>query len=557
MTDQNLSQKLTELRSLPGETEIVEFKEAKNDFDFKKIGKYFSALSNEANLRGCPNGWLVFGVENNHRNIVGTLYRANNRPLLDSLKGEVANKTTNRITFIEIYELNTPNGRVVMFKIPPAPQGIPIAWEGHYYGRDGEELSPLNINEIESIRKQATRSDWSAGLCISASINDLDSVAIRVARENFKIKNPRIVNDVDGWDEVTFLNKSKLTINGEITRTAIILLGKPESEHYISPSVAGITWVLRDKDNVEKDYAHFSCPFVLSVDEIYKRIRNLKYRYLKDDTLFPDEVDQYDPFSIKEALSNCIVHQDYSLCGRINVVEREDGYLTFTNLGEFLPGSIETVIQSDSPPDYYRNQFLAQAMVNLNMIDTIGSGIKRMFRLQRERFFPMPDYDISKQKVKATLTGKVLDLDYAKALARNPDLTLEEIILLDKVQKKKEITDEEISHLKSRGLVEGRKPNFHISQRIAENTNEKAAYIKNRGFKDQHYKDLILEFLDKYGSATKTDIDTLLLDILPQVLNGQKKENKVRNLVYAMSKKDQTIENKGTKRKPIWTRKSS
>src|SRR5579859_4388253 len=374
MTKEGLLQKLMELRSLPGETEIVEFKEAKNDFHFDKIGKYFSALSNEANLNGKEEAWLVFGIENTIRSIVGSNYRSSNRSALDSLKGEIANKTTNRVTFIEIHELALPEGRVVMFQIPAAPRGLPISWEGHYYGRDGEELSPLNLEEIERIRKQATRVDWSAGICEGATSDDLDQGAIHAARENFKTKNRRLLTEVDSWDTSTFLNKAKITIGGKITRTAIILLGKPESEHFIGPAIARITWVLKDKDNKEKDYQHFTCPFLLTVNRVFGVIRNLKYRYIKESTLFPEEVDQYNPFSIREALNNCIAHQDYPLGGRINVVEREDGYLTFGNLGEFLPGSIENVIESDEPPEYYRNSFLVNAMVNLNMIDTVGSG---------------------------------------------------------------------------------------------------------------------------------------------------------------------------------------
>jgi ATP-dependent DNA helicase RecG len=103
-------------------------------------------------------------------------------------------------------------------------------------------------------------------------------------------------------------------------------------------------------------------------------------------------------------------------------------------------------------------------------------------------------------------------------------------------------------------LIEGRKPNFHFSLGIAEKTDQRAEYIKNRGFKDVHYKDLILEFIDKYGSASKEDIDNLILDILPSVLDEGQKENKVRNLVYAMSKRDRTLINSGTVRKPIWIR---
>jgi ATP-dependent DNA helicase RecG len=212
MTQEQLANKLMELYSLTGENEIVEFKEAKNSFDSNKLGKYFCALSNEANLSSKPCGWLVFGVENKHKSIVGSNFRSN-RADLDSLKGEIGNKTTNRIAFIEIYELQTSDGRFVMFQIPPAPKGIPIAWEGHYYGRDGEELSPLNLEEIERIRSQVTFFDWSAQICSQATI--------LLARANYKVKNSRLSNEIDEWDDITFLNKARVTISGKITNAAI------------------------------------------------------------------------------------------------------------------------------------------------------------------------------------------------------------------------------------------------------------------------------------------------------------------------------------------------
>jgi len=242
------------------------------------------------------------------------------------------------------------------------------------------------------------------------------------------------------------------------------------------------------------------------------------------------------------------------LGGKITVAENEDSYISFSNPGSFLPGSVEEIIKSAEPPTFYRNTLLTKTMESFNMIDSIGSGIKRMYRVQRLRYFPMPDYELSSNKVKLTLIGKVLDMDYARALVRNPDLDLEEIIMLDKVQKKKTLTDDEVKHLKEKRLIEGRKPNFHISAVVAEKTDQKAEYIKNRGFKDQHYKDLILEFIDKYNVATKDNIDELIIDILPAVLNKEQKENKVRNIVYAMSKKDNTIINRGTIRYPKWQR---
>lgn len=351
MTREDLEFTLNYLRSLTAENEVVEFKEAKNGYDFTKLGKYFSALSNEANLKGKPYAWLVFGIENRHHNIVNSNFRLHRKDL-DSLKGEIANKTTNRITFIEIYELKLHEGRVVMFQVPAAPKGFPIAFDGHYFGRDGEELVALNLEEIERIRAQANTEDWSAAIIPDATIGDLDEEAIRVARANFKNKFPEKADETDTWNDTTFLNKAKITIKGRITRTAIILLGKEESEHYINPAEAKIRWLLKDANGNDKDYMIVGCPLLLAVDKVYSKIRNLKYRYIKEGTLFPDEVNQYEPYSIREALNNCIAHQDYTKNGRINVIESED-QLVFTNLGSFIPVSVERVVSDDAPEEHY------------------------------------------------------------------------------------------------------------------------------------------------------------------------------------------------------------
>ncbi len=553
MTEHELKLLVDSFRNQSSETECVEFKEAKTQYDFGKLGKYFSALSNEANLKEKESAWLIFGIKDKPvpRVIVGSDYRTN-RADLDSLKTEIGNKTTNRITFIEIYELQYPDGRVIAFQIPPGPKGFPVAWEGHYYGRDGEDLVPLNLVEIETIRSQSNRTDWSAQIVPNATLDDLDPIAIEKARKEYKEKNPRKASECDTWDDITFLNKAKVTLQGKITNTALLLLGKEESSHFLSPAVAKISWILKDENNVELDYEHFGVPFLLSSTEVFSRVRNLTYRYIKDDSLFPTEIKMYDAFVIREALHNCIAHQDYHLNGRITVVEKPDELL-FTNLGEFIPKSVERVIEQDAPQEYYRNQFLSDAMVNLNMIDTIGSGIKRMFLKQKERFFPMPDFDLSTpNKVAVRIAGRIWDVNYTKLLMSKTDLDLKLVLLLDRVQKNLSITDEEFKQLKKTGLIEGRKPNIHVSATIAEATQDQSTYIKLRGFKDEHYKKLILEYLDKYKQASKSDIDDLILDILPEILDEKRKLNKVRNLIYAMSKKDKTIVNKGTTRYPKW-----
>jgi ATP-dependent DNA helicase RecG len=549
MKEKDLQVTLNNLISLPGETEVVEFKEAKNDFAFDKIGKYFSALSNEANLKRKPYAWLIFGIEDKHHKVVGSRYREN-RKYLDSLKEEIANKINNRLTFIEIHELKLPEGRILMFQIPAAPQGLPVNFEGHYYGRNGESLSPLNIVKLEKIRKQTAIVDWSSEVVPGASIDDLDLEAIQTAKINFKTKFPDKAQETDSWDTITFLNKAKLTVKGNMTRTTILLLGKDESEHLLQPANPKIRWLLKDSHGNDKDYAIFGLPLLLAVDKIYSKIRNLKYRYIKDGTLFPDEIEQYEPYTIREAVNNSIAHQDYTKGGMINVIEMDD-QLVFTNLGNFIPGDVERVVKDDAPEEYYRNRFLATAMFNLKMVDTAGGGIRKMFNFQRHRFFPMPDYDLTEEKVKLTIIGKVLDIEYARLLARDTDLILEDIILLDKVQKHKILTAAEEKHLRLKGLIEGRKPNYFISLKVAQKTGQKAAYSKNKAFDKDYYLNLIMKAIEQHGFMRRKDVDDLLWSKLPEWMDDKQKKIKIANLLAEL-RKNGKIKNKGSDTKPEW-----
>lgn len=545
----NIENILDELLALSSENEVVEFKEAKNQYDFSKLGKYFSALSNEANLKNKPFGWLVFGIEDKKHVVVGSQFRKS-RTDLDKLKGEIANKTTNRITYIDIHEMFREGKRILMFQIPASPRGLPIAFEGHYYARDGEELCPLNLEKLERIRAQAVQEDWSVGIIETADISDLDEEAIAVARRNFKSKFPDKEEEVDNWDNITFLNKAKLTIKGKITRTALILLGKDESEHFLTPAEVKIRWKLVDAENKDIDHEIFGIPLLLSVEKLYAKIRNIKYRYMKEGTIFPEEVTKYAPFSIREAINNCIAHQDYTRGARINIIEMED-QLVFTNHGTFIPGCVEKVVIDDAPEEFYRNKFLATAMFNLKMVETAGGGIKKIFNHQRSRFFPLPDYDFSNDKVKVTIQGKILDMDYARLLAKNKDLSLEEIILLDKVQKKVKLKSDEEKYLRNKKLIEGRKPNYYISIDVAQKTGEKASYSKNKAFDNQYYLDLILKSIKEHKSVTRKDVDQLLWNKLPEWMSDSQRKNKVGNLLTQLRQAEKII-NAGNFAKPKW-----
>ncbi len=541
------------LIEMPSETEWLEFKEAKEKFDYNDLGKYFSALSNEANLQGKEQAWLIFGVEDKKHKIVGTLYK-NSQKELDVLKHEISKKLTHGLTFRHIHTLETEGKRVLLFEIPSAPEGIPIAWDGHYYGRNGASLVALNISEIETIRNQASKKDWSAEIVESADINDLEPEAIKKAREKYKEKYPAKSTEVDKWDNATFLNKAKITINGKITRAALILLGRPESLAYISPYVCKITWILKNDDGTSKDYQHFEAPLLTSVDEVFTKIRNVNLRIMPGNSIFPIEIKAYEPFVIREALNNCIAHQDYTLQSSITVTEKKDE-LVFSNAGSFIPGTIEAVIKQNAPQRHYRNQFLADAMVNLKMIDTIGSGIIRMYTEQKKRLLPMPTYEISEKEVTVKIYGKEIDENYTRILMNKTDMDIDTVILLDYVQKKKKLQRKQFDYLKKKKLIEGRYPNPYVAASVADAIESRETYIKNRGFDDKYYKNMIIELLDTYGKADRAAIDRLLTDKLSNILDDKQKSAKIRNIIYSMSKREQRIKNIGTTRKPIWVKK--
>jgi ATP-dependent DNA helicase RecG len=536
MNDKELYDKLEQLLHFRTENEVTEFKKAENTYDFTKLGKYFSALSNEANLLQCNEAWLVFGVfedlKRQKLEVTGTNFRAD-KVKLHSLKKEIADKTTDRITFHEIYEVEYSGKRVLMFCIPPAPHGIPVAFEGHYYGRDGESLTALNPEEYERIRRQSNLEDWSKEIIRKATIDDLDKQAIQKARFVYIKRNPKYRDEIDGWDDAKFLNKAKLTINGKITRACFVLLGKEEQEHFLYSAVK-IRWNLRTVDDRDKDFEIFSIPFILAVDEVYGKIRNLKYRYLQEGTLFPDEVLRYDPFVIRESLNNAIAHQDYKQKARINVIEFEDDHLVFSNYGSFLPGTVENVVLKDAPEEQYHNPFLVEAMRNLDMIETQGGGIRKIFNFQRQRFFPMPDYDFSSGKVKVIIIGKVVNDDFARILAKNPKLSLNDILTLDKVQKHKPVSDTERIYLKKRNFIEGRKGNIYLSYQVIKPTRDEglmAEYVSNKSFDDEYFKKLILEYVRKQGKVSRKGIDSLIIPKLSTALSPEQKKNKVTNFL--------------------------
>lgn len=530
-----------------GENEVVEFKDANDNFKTTRIGEYFSALANEANLRGAEAGWLVFGVDDKSREIIGTSYREE-ADRLDSLKQQMNDGTEPRVTFRAIHVLDYDGRRVVLFEIPPAPRGIPIAWNGHYYGRSGESLGALDMTELDEVRNQTAATDWTAAVVPDTSLEHLDPAALARARAGFAERYPRLADEIATWSDEVFLEKVRLTLGGKLTRSAILLLGRKESAYLLSPHMAELTWKLSGEETA---YEHFGLPFLLTATRLVERIRNVQIRLNPPNELIYREIEKYNPAGLHEALYNCIAHQDYRHNARVVVIERIDR-VEFISVGEFYDSTPETYMLAERVPHRYRNPFLVAAMTELNLIDHMGNGIHRIVTQQVKRFLPLPDYDLSEPgEVKLTVYGAVIDSAYSQLLMVRSDLSVEDVLALDRVQKRLPITSDVAERLRRAKLIEGRKPNLRVTAAVADATNTRAAYIRTRGQADTFYRKQVMDYLEEFGSASRAEVDQLLYPQLSDALDPDQKRNKVKNLLAGM-RQDGLIRNAGTRPSPKW-----
>lgn len=522
------------LAQFPQENERHEWKEwrsLKHHVTGQQGDDVISYVSAIANMEG---GALVLGVEDKTLKVTGLVDVHTYTP--ESLKFQLTQLCSDLPSeglAVQEFMTTDTQARVWIIQIPKHAPRRPVRAKGKVWQRQGDSLTELREDRHQAILAEVIAGqDWSARLASRASLADLDPVAIAKARAKFSAKHQqeRWAPDIAGWSTAEFLNRAKITRHGEITYTALLLLGLPESVALLTPSVAEITW----KVPSERIAKHFGPPFVLTTTEVGQHIRNPNIKLFPDTELLAIELPRYDNQVVLEGLHNCLAHQDYEQAARIVVLETQ-GRLQLTSRGGFVDGKPEDYFTGNRTPSLYRNPWLAQAMNNIGMIDKGGYGIRDMVASQRKRYLPLPDYEGSTPiETVFNIYGQTIDENYSKLLIERSDLPLEVVIWLDRVQKKERIADEQVAVLRRAKLIEGRKPNFFVTAHVADATNTQPEYTRNKGLDDHYYKTLILQHLKQFKSVSVVEVRALLLDKLPNSLTPVQKQAKVKNLLTAL-----------------------
>ena len=367
-----------------------------------------------------------------------------------------------------------------------------------------------------------------------ATLEDLDPAAIAKAREKYFEKHQRQpwAAQVPLWDAAKLLDKVGLTVHGQVTRACLLLLGLPErATALLSPHPVEITW----KVAAERVAELFHPPFLLTTTHVAQHIRNPNIKLFPANELLAVTLPRYDTNTVLlEGLHNCLAHQDYAQCGRI-VVEESAGLVRMINLGGFFDGQPDEYASGQRTPERYRNERLAKAMAEVGMIDKQGFGIHDMVLAQRRRFLPLPDYEGSSPlRTVFNVHGQEIDANYTHWLMERTDLPIEHVLWLDRLQKGLKLDAVQVAELRTAGLVEGRISNLFVSAHVANATDTRTVYTRNKGLDDHYYKTLVLQHLRDFKTAPASELRELLMKKLPDALTAAQKESKVKNLLTAL-----------------------
>lgn len=402
----------------------------------------------------------------------------------------------------------------------------------------GENLCALPKHKEDEIRFAAGRFDWSAQIVEQGCPSDLDARALQVARHLYISRKPHLEQEINGWSEMDFLERLNLLRNGKLTNAALLLLGKREALHKTGLNNTEIRWILRNHRDDTVDYEHLLPPFLISADTVYSKIRNTMYRYMTNEGIFPKEVQRYDEYTLREAINNAVAHADYMRDETIDVLEYENDRVIICNAGEFLPGTLAKVLTSTKPCSQYRNACLATAMVELDLIDKVGSGIRTMFHKQIERLFPVPEYILSDGHVQVTIQGKVLDYAFAFNLFTH-HLQPAEISLLYDVFMKRRVEKEGADYLRAKGLVTGRFPHIRLASFLGEGTRDTELgqnILRRQDMSKETYIAHIRDVLQDARPRSRAEIMAAIQHHFPADFDKHSMERKMSRILHDMYK---------------------
>ena len=375
----------------PAETERLEFKEAKQQYDTTKLLRYCVALANEG------GGYLVLGVTDKRpRRVVGSEAFLSPTDLND-IKSRIVDKLRFRV---EATELLHPDGRVLVFDVPTRPVGQPLAFDGAYLMRVGEDLVAMTPDVLKRIFAE-DQQDWFCQPAHSDASPD-DVIALLDTQTYFELlKIPYPTSRDAVLERLQSQHLIKQTAQGwTITNLAAILLAKKLDG--FSPALArkaprvviyeGINKLQTREDKTDNrgyavgfdglvDFVHSAAPQNRFIEEVVR----------EEVKMFPEQ-------ALRELIANALVHQDLLATGTSVMIEMYSDRIEISNPG-IPPIKVERFIDENRS----RNEQLADIMRRFGICEEKGSGIDKVVSAAEFFQLPAPDFRVGETRTTAVL----------------------------------------------------------------------------------------------------------------------------------------------------------
>lgn len=515
------------------EDEHLEFKEAKNRFDFEELVRYCAALANEG------GGKIILGItDTKPRKVVGTRAFGD----LERTKAGLIERLHLRI---DVDAVRHPDGRVLVFTAPPRPIGMPIQYRGAYWMRGGEDLIPMTPDVLKRIFAEA-EPDFSAEVCLKASIEDLDANAIQRLREMWHRRS--------GNDALKLLSDGQLLYDAEllmdeaITYAALILLGTRQGlGKYLGQAEVVYEYRSNEASITYQQRKEYRQGFFLFHDDLWNTInlRNDLHHY--QEGLFVWDIPTFNEAVIREAILNAVSHRDYRLAGSV-FVRQYPTKLEVVSPGGFPPGiTPENILWRQSP----RNRRISEVFAKCGLVERSGQGANRMFEECIKESKPSPDFSgTDDYQVSLTLRGEVRDpqfLRFLEAIGKETlaSFTTSDLLVLDLLNREQSVPPnlhERLQILRDFGVIEsvgrGKGAKYLLSQRFYHFVGKKGVYTRKRGLDRETNKALLFKHIRDNRTAGSQLGE--LLDVLPSLsrnhVQGLLREMKREGRIYSIGR---------------------
>jgi ATP-dependent DNA helicase RecG len=382
---------LTRWLAAPAESEHLEFKEAKQQFDTTKLLRYCVALANEG------GGHLILGVSDRPpRQVVGSQAFAAASDL-NNIKSRIIDKLRIRVDAVELAH---PDGRVLVFEIPSRPSGHPLDFNGAYLMRAGEDLLPMTPDQLRRIfaegqpdwfsrpaRQDATADDVVA-LLDTQTYFELSKLPYPTTRDGVLARlfgEGLIVQTDSGWTisnlAAILLAKRLDAFTPELARKAprVVIYEGIDKTQTREDKTGGKGYAVGFESLV--DFVHSAAPQNRSIEQVVR-----------------EEVKMFPKQALRELIANALVHQDYQASGASVMIEMYADRVEVSNPGR-PPISVERFI------DEYRscNERVADLMRRLGICEEKGSGVDKVVKAAEMFQLPAPDFRVGELRTTAVL----------------------------------------------------------------------------------------------------------------------------------------------------------